>query len=97
MKALVLSPAAEIDLANIWDYSAATWGPDQADRYTDEIEEIAQLLATGQKRGRPVDVRKGYLKYAAGSHMLYFRDQGQTIEIIRILHQHQDVSLNLPG
>ncbi len=96
MKALVFSPAAEIDLADIWDYSAATWGPDQADRYTDEIEETCEQLASGQKRGRPVDVRSGYLKYATGSHMLYFRDLGSTLEIIRILHQHQDVSLNLP-
>ncbi len=28
--------------------------------------------------------------------MLYFRDHGEMIEVTRILHQHQDVSLNLP-
>ncbi|MET3613548.1 toxin ParE1/3/4 [Rhizobium aquaticum] len=96
MKALVFSPAAELDLANIWDYSAANWGPDQADRYTDEIEDACRQLAAGEKRGRPVDVRTGYLKYVTGSHMLYFRDHVGYVEVIRILHQHQDVSLNLP-
>ncbi len=37
MKAIAFSPAAETDIDDIWDYSADNWGPDQADRYTDEI------------------------------------------------------------
>lgn len=96
MKSLALSPAAEADLDYIWDYSAEHWGPDQADRYADEIRDACHGLASGARRGRPVDIRSGYLKYAAGSHMVYFRDHGDRLEIIRILHQKQDVSRNLP-
>ncbi|WP_280956483.1 type II toxin-antitoxin system RelE/ParE family toxin [Ciceribacter ferrooxidans] len=44
-----------------------------------------------------VDVRTGYLKQTVGSHMIYFRDEGERIDVIRILHQRQDVSLNLPN
>jgi toxin ParE1/3/4 len=29
--------------------------------------------------------------------MIYFRDDGDRLEVIRILHQRQDVSRNLPA
>lgn len=61
MKALTLSPAAEADLDHIWDHSAEHWGPDQADRYTDEIRDACHDLASGIRGGRTVDVRPGYL------------------------------------
>jgi len=41
-------------------------------------------------------VRSGYLKYATGTQMIYFRDHGDRLDIIRILHQRQDVNLSLP-
>lgn len=97
MKALHLSPAAEADLDHIWDHSAKHWGSDQANRYTDEIRDACHSLASGARRGRMVDVRPGYLKYATGAHMVYFREYGDRLEIIRILHQRQDLSRNLPA
>ncbi|WP_288431689.1 type II toxin-antitoxin system RelE/ParE family toxin [uncultured Agrobacterium sp.] len=96
MKALALSPAAEADLDHSWEHSATNWGLDQADRYTDEIRDACLDLAAGVRHGRPVDVRSGYLKYNTGAHMIYFRDQGDRLDIVRILHQRQDVILNLP-
>ena len=95
MKALAFSPAAEADIDAIWDYSADNWGPDQADRYTDEIRDACQALATGDTRGRPADVRPGYGKLSTGSHMIYFRDHGGRLEIIRVLHGRQDVERHL--
>lgn len=95
MKTLAFSPAAEVDLEGIWDYSAKTWGPEQADRYTDEIQDACFAVATGRKRGRPLDVRAGYLKIITGSHVVYYRDQDDRIEVIRILHGRQDVERHL--
>lgn len=95
MKAIAFSPAAEADIDDIWDYSAENWGPDQADRYIDEIRDACRALAAGRKRGRPVDVRPGYLKCSTGSHMLYFRDHGELLEIIRVLHDRQDIGRHL--
>ena len=46
MKALSFSPRAEVDIDGIWDYSADNWGPDQADRYTDEIRDACHALAS---------------------------------------------------
>jgi len=95
MKALAFSPAAEADIEGIWDYSADNWGPDQADRYTDEIRDAYRALASGGKRGKVVDVRSGYLKLSTGSHMIYFRDHGDRLEIMRVLHGRQDVQRHL--
>lgn len=76
MKALSFSPRAEVDIDGIWDYSADNWGPDQADRYTDEIRDACHALASGRKQGRATNVRLGYRKCPTGSHVIYFRDRG---------------------
>ena len=44
----------------------------QAEHYTDDIRDTCNVLAAGEKKGRPVDVREGYLKYAVGEHFVYF-------------------------
>lgn len=75
MKPLAFSPAAEADIEGIWDYSAATWGRDQADRYTDEIRDACLALAPDRKQGRTVDVRPGYLRLSTGSHVIYYQDR----------------------
>jgi toxin ParE1/3/4 len=95
VKALVFSPAAEADIEAIWEYSADNWGEDQADRYTDEIRECCDGLTSGRKRGRLVNVRRGYFVCQAGSHMIYFRDHGDVLEVVRVLHGAQDVQRHL--
>lgn len=95
MRRLVFSPAAEADIESIWDYSADNWGEAQADRYIEEIRETCIALASGGKRGSPVDIRPDYLKRETGSHMLYYRDLGDMIVIIRVLHSAQDVQRHL--
>lgn len=41
------SPAAVADIGAIWDYTAETWGIDQADRYVDDIHGACVALAGG--------------------------------------------------
>ncbi len=86
MKTLAFIPLAIADIEGIWDYSAETWGPDQADRYTDEIRDGT---------GRLVDIMPGYLKYTTGSHIIYFKVQMDRLEVVRILHSKQDVERHL--
>lgn len=93
-----LSPAAEADLENIWDFTAQQWSPDQAESYIRAIEERLLGVAHGRIPARSADaVRMGYLKCAAGSHMIYFRREGDEILVIRILHQAMDVEGQLGG
>lgn len=94
-KSYALSPLAEIDLEKIWLYTFQNWSLGQADSYHRDLVAAFNGLASGTKRGRDVDVRPDYLKCPAGSHMIYFRDTGDQIEVIRVLHQRQDADLNL--
>ena len=97
MKALLFRPAAEGDLGSIWDYSFETWGLAQAEQYILEIRDTCRMLASGEKRGRGVDIRQGYRKEACGAHMIYFRETETEIEVVRILHGRQDVERQIMG
>ena len=94
-KSYALSPLAEIDLEDIWLYTVRNWSLAQADSYHRDLIATLNGLASGTKRGRDVDVRPNYLKCPVGSHMVYFRDRNDQIEVIRVLHQRQDANLNL--
>lgn len=95
MKTLRFTRAAVADLDAIWDYTAEHWSLDQADRYTDAIRDACQELAAGTVQDRLVDVRAGYRKLRTGSHVIYHRDQGEALEVVRILHMRQDVAQHL--
>lgn len=95
MNQVTYSPKAQQDISDIWDYTAETWGVEQADRYVDGIDDASTLLANGKRQGREVDIRAGYLKYAVGKHFVFFRAVDTGIEVIRILHQSMDTDLHL--
>jgi toxin ParE1/3/4 len=94
-KSYALSPLAEIDLEEIWFYTFQKWSLAQADSYHRDLVATFEGLASGTKRGRDVDVCPDYLKCLVGSHTIYFRDSGDQIEVIRVLHQRQDADRNL--
>ena len=94
-KSYALSPLAEIDLEEIWFYTFQNWSLAQADSYLHDLVATFEGLASGAKRCRDVDVRPDYQKCPVGSHMVYFRDRSDQIEVIRVLHQRQDATLNL--
>ena len=94
MKAIAFSPAAEADIGEIWDYSTDRWGPDQADSYIDAIRDVCHALARGTKQGRP-SVLANLQKYLCGSHVVYFLDYPDHLDVIRVLHQRQDAERHL--
>ncbi len=81
-----LSPLAEQDLEAIWLYTFEHWNSDQADIYLRAIMGMFDALAAGTRTGRPVDVQDGYLKAFTGSHVIYYRDHGDYLAVIRVLH-----------
>lgn len=90
-----LSPLAEADLEAIWRHTRDQWSLAQADSYHRNLVATFEALATSRVAGRKADVRLGYLKRPCGAHVIYFRDHGDRLDIIRILHQRQDVTRNL--
>lgn len=95
MKAIAFSPAAEADIDEIWDYSADRWGLDQADSYIDAIRDACYSLAKGTANGRPAEVLPYFQKYLCGSHVIYFLDYQDHLDVIRVLHQRQDAERHL--
>lgn len=95
MSNVSFSAAAADDLNDIWDYTTEEWGIDQAERYTDGIQDICNSLARGEKHGYIVDIREGYLKRSVGRHFIFYRTTDTGISVTRILHQSMDVQRHL--
>jgi toxin ParE1/3/4 len=96
MPAFRLTAKARADLLEIGRYTQWTWGRDQRNRYLSHLDEALHLLAQEPDRGRPCDeIRQGYRKYYVGRHVIFYRQAGPDIEIIRILHERMDIDSRL--
>ena len=97
MSRYLLSPAAQADLEQIWDYTRGRWGVDQADEYLRELQRAMERAAANPSIGRACDeIRPGYRKLAAGSHTLFYRVTAEAvIDVVRVLHQRMDVDRHL--
>jgi toxin ParE1/3/4 len=84
-----------LDLDAIWDYSFARWGLDQAERYTRDLRDMCRALASGRRKGRVSSVLPGLSKIRCGSHIIYYRDMPDRLDVIRILHSAQDAERHL--
>jgi len=90
-----LSPRAESDVRGIYEYTAETWSVRQADTYLDELVSAFQGLASGLRKGQSVLTHPGMMKLAVGSHIVFYRDRGDRLDVIRVLHQAMDVPTHL--
>lgn len=95
MKEVRLSPAAQRDLDEIWDYSEENWGLRKAQNYVEAIRDTLTAVATGKRNKNPVSVSEGYFKCAVGSHMVFYRTGVNSLDVIRILHSRMDVERHL--
>ncbi|MGE0211421.1 MAG: type II toxin-antitoxin system RelE/ParE family toxin [Parvibaculaceae bacterium] len=90
-----LSPRAETDLEEIWLYTFRNWSLEQADAYVSRFVAAFEDLGSEARKGRSVDAREGYFKYAVGSHLIYYRRSRAGIDVIRVLHQRMDPDRHL--
>lgn len=87
-----IGPAAEVDLADIWFQCAAKWGMSQAERYADSLFALFDLLAEFPELAREREEFAPPVRiHPSGSHLVIYRRDGQGVEIIRILHAHQNL------
>ncbi len=88
----IIRPAAEADLADIWLQGAAKWGMSQAERYADGLFALFDLLAAYPEMAREREEFTPPVRiHPSGSHLVIYRRDGQGVEIIRVLHAHQDL------
>jgi len=92
----VLRPAAEVDLSNIWLEGAASWGVGQAERYADGLFALFDLLVEFPEIARErTEFSPPVRIHPSGAHLVIYRQVEQGIEIIRVLHGHQNLTAYL--
>jgi toxin ParE1/3/4 len=90
------SPRARGDLEEIWDYTVERWGQTQAETYMRTIQDAIESVAIAPRRGRSCDeIRRGYFKFAVGSHIVLYRLTKSAVDVVRILHQRMDFNRHL--
>ena len=86
-----LTPAAEQDLAGIWQYTQRQWGVEQADRYIDALTACFITLARSPKTAPACDhIRAGYRCRSVERHVVYFKIAPHGITVVRVLHERMD-------
>lgn len=97
MTRYILSPLARADLNDIWEYTSKRWDDDQAETYLRMIRAAFETLAANPKLGRMVDeVRAGYRRHRAGSHLTLYRETPEAVDIVRVLNEKMDIGTHLP-
>lgn len=83
-----LTEEAEADLIRIHQWGVRTHGEAQADAYYFQFFERFERLAE-QPLLYPVvdDIRKGYRRSVCGTDSIYYRFEGETVEIMAIIGQ----------
>lgn len=91
-KGWILRPSAKADLSTIWLQGASTWGVEQAERYSDGLFAVFDLLAEFPEMARErAEFSPPVRIHPSVSHLVIYRPEGQGVEIIRILHAHQNL------
>jgi toxin ParE1/3/4 len=91
-----LTPAAKADLRDIWLYTMAQWGEQQAERYLQQLEQCCERLVAHPELGKARDeLRVGYRSILEGSHIIIYRSHQNRIEVVRILHRRMDIERHI--
>ena len=91
MTQYILSPNAQKSLRNIKAYSLEEFGAEQTVTYLKLIERKLQMIAERPDIGRKrKEIKKGYLSFLAGSHVIFYRKAKNHVDIIDILHQSME-------
>ena len=92
MADFTLTPAAEQDLAGVWDYSFDTWSADQADRYLEKIESCCERIASGEALCRTFGEIDPRLKsHHCERHYIFFLATDEKPIVIAVLHERMDL------
>ncbi len=97
MSRFLLSPAAQRDLGQIWDYTRDRWDARRADAYLRDVQRAIELIAANPRIGTTCDgIRPGYRRLAVESHVLFYRvSLDDVVDVVRVLHQRMDVDRHI--
>jgi toxin ParE1/3/4 len=89
---VILSPKARQDFIDILRYTGETWGKGQLHIYRDKINDALQSNRQRPEAGHHRDdLPATHFAYLVGSHVIVYRTGGDTIGVVRILHQRMSL------
>jgi len=92
----ILSPSAVRDLQSISEYTLKNWGADQEETYLKDLwKKLAAIQSDPGSFRLREDLVKGCRSARHEKHVIFFAIQGQTLQVIRILHRAMDFSSHL--
>ncbi len=81
-----LTPAAERDLEDIWLYTAQNWSMEQADRYTDALEDAFETILSMPEIARErLEFTPPVRIHPSAQHAIIYWVEDDHIAIIRVL------------
>lgn len=90
---LKISINAELHLRELYLDGYLRWGAEQADLYYDNLICHFTLLQQSPQLFTRVDgIRRGYRRSICGKHAIYYRLNGDTVEIMAILKKQNPVT-----
>ena len=93
---LILSPSAIRDLQVISDYTVQTWGAEQENRYLIGLwGKLAEIQSNPDSCPLRDGLAKGCRSARHEKHVIFFSINGQTLQVIRILHGAMDFNRHL--
>jgi len=94
---LDFTKAAVSDLQAIRNYTLDNWGTEQEKIYLDSLwAKFEEILAEPQRWRTRNDLFPGCRLAAQGKHVVLFRLQGSTLQVVRILHSAMDFKRHIP-
>ncbi|WP_035603404.1 type II toxin-antitoxin system RelE/ParE family toxin [Haloferula sp. BvORR071] len=94
---LDLTKAAVEDLRSIRNYTFETWGEHQEAAYLKAMwARFREIQGNPARFRRRDDLFPGCRIAAEGRHVILFRENGEVLEIVRILHSAMDFKRHLP-
>lgn len=92
-----LSHLAAEDFATIYEYTLVNFGAAQADKYTDDLENILNLLSDSPLMGHEsLKIGNGVRRHDHQYHAIFYRQREKDIFVIRILHQQMEPKIHEP-
>ena len=93
---LRLTAPAKRDLASIARHSRREWGVARKRKYLARIRDTFRALRDNPGIGAPRDdIAAGLRAHPVGSHLVFYREAGTAVVILRVLHQRMDVESHL--
>ena len=87
-----LSPEADHDLEDIFDYTESHFGLNQARGYVSTFEAVFQQLCRTPHIGKHrKEIRVGLRSLVKEQHVVFYRILADRIRIVRVLHGSRDV------